>query len=274
MRTSRGIWAPIVLVLACLSLQASATAGDRAPEPVAADPADDRPDPPPTARPTAILADRDQMRTVATGSTAGFDADPALGGESTPPGAGATGWWAVSGPNKSEYTIDSCGSSYAVEMTAYDVEPRMGGVVVYDWTPDACAAPLTGRFYESVVDDGPDVIRIDDPSGAGGPYLVNYSRTPIDAFAAINTASVGELRRVKHHPRLGRAAVGFRIGARGESPLKVRCRLDDGRAKPCLGGIVYKGVRSGRHSLSLKVGNRYSGKATDKRHFRVPYRKR
>ncbi len=226
--------------------------------------------------PAAILASREQLQTVSSGSTAGFPAAPLVASEPITPGA--TGWWSVRGETSSSYRIDSCGSSFPVEMTAYDVQTRdVFNVVPVDSTTDACANPIEGQYKNEAGDESPDVIRIDDATGSGGDYVVNYSRTPIKPTARIIKVEVGKVRHIKGKRRVGRARVEVRIHSRGEGELDgmvgVHCRLDGRKAKDCVGEIVYPHVRSGKHRLKLKVKDSLGAKATDRRCFHVPFRK-
>ncbi len=258
-----------VLSAAVLLLPAPARAG-------AAEPADPATSDANGYDPAATLAEQAQRHTIASGSTAGFPAAPLVGAEPITPGA--TGWWSVRGETGSTYTIDSCGSSFPVEMTAYDVRTRdVFDVVPVDSTTDACADPLRGRYESEAGNESPDVIRIDDATGSGGDYVVHYNRTPIEPKAKIGKIKVGKVKHIKGKRRVGKAKVSVRIHSRGEGELDgmvgVHCRLDGGRAKDCVGEIVYRHVRSGKHRLELKVTDSLGGKATDRRRFRVPFRK-
>lgn len=272
-RGGRDLWslarvgALFALLALLVSLGGIARGGMGDSEPATADPAADDSN---GYQPSAILAGYNKLRTVATGSTSGYDGDLFL--DSDRPGA-ATGWWSIAGRGGTRYTIDSCGSSYPVRMVAYDVEPRSDEVKVFDRSVDACAEPMTGRFYGSARDRGPDVIRIDDGSGGpGGDYVVNYERTPVRASAKVTGVGIVTKRPVKGRPSAWQATVEIRVSARGESPLQVRCRLDGGPRHQCYGGVLFKRVLSGSHRVTVEASNPDSGRAKDVERFRVPRR--
>jgi hypothetical protein len=237
------------------------------------------------------LASHPQRATIATGSTEGFPADrrhhggAGPGFQGTP---GATGWWAVDGPNGSTLTIDTCGSSFTAQITLYETEWRYGHMYAREYTADACANPISADYDSEWVMHYPDLVRIDDATATGGAYQVNYRRTPdtakpeAEAFKPV----VGTVRRPKGARRVGRAKVRIEYFAEedeyGSHPIQVRCVLRSRKAKVgrrvkrCAPGrdeVTYRRVRSGKHVFKLKVTDAAGNTATAKRKFRVRYLK-
>ena len=231
--------------------------------------------------PTAVLAFAEQQATVAAGSTEGFPTDRNSFGAATEPEGtpGATGWWIFGGPAGTTLTIDSCGSSFSAQIALYNIDQRYGQTRQVAYSADGCTNPLTAIYHEDFADSGPDLLRIDDASGLGGEYQVNYRRTEaapqlrVRAFKAV----VGQVRRPRGARRVGRATVT--IPYRTDS---CYCRQDvywrlDGEpgvsVSPGEGSVTLEDVRSGRHSFELTYEAWYGGQRSVTRAFRVPYLK-
>jgi hypothetical protein len=261
-------WIRLLSIAALIALSVAGAAGSASAAPEVADPATEGSA---GVDGNAVLAHRQQLETVSIGSTAGFAADPIVAGEPITPGA--TGWWYTEPQQGSNYTIDSCGSSFTAQLTAYGRVPRTSDYEVLDFTDDACADPLTGPYFSRAFDvSGPELIRIDDASGVGGEYVVNYSRTALRTKVEIRRVRVGKLKRIGGRKHRGRASVVARVDTVGEAPVKARCRLDGGKAVDCNVGATFKNVKSGKHTLAAKAVNSF-GKATDEVTFTVPRRK-
>ena len=172
-----------------------------------------------------LLAEDQQEATVSVGSTEGFPAAPPgqLGdwhsGAMDPndPGwysgtSGATGMWGIQGLVGTSLTIDSCGSSFSAQLavySAYDFRDHVTSELAY--TADACAEPITMPYSKlPTANGGPaGLVRIDDATGEGGDYQVNYRRTPPETTPPRVRASmpvVKHLRRPKGARRIGMAS--------------------------------------------------------------------
>ena len=217
--------------------------------------------------PNASLARSEQLSTVATGSTAGFEADETFVGQAT--AAGATGWWSLGYRRGTSFSIDSCGSSYPVAMTVYEVFARTDNLTVVDSTADACADPVEGRYFGGRLNSGPDGVRIDDPSGAGGDYVVHYDRTPVDVAVEIRRFAIGKVSPLERGRRAGEATVTAKVHVDSEPTPKLKCTLDGRRIRPCSPDLGK--VRSGKHEYRVTVRDRFGNKASDRKSFKVPY---
>ena len=230
------------------------------------------PEPAPPASPGSPysqLSERNQLKTIATGSTAGFDADPALPGQTTTPGA--TGWWGLDYKHGASFSISSCGSSYPVAMTVYDIFARTDDAyTIVDSTDDACADPIEARYFGGLFNSGPDAVRIDDASGVGGDYVVRYKREPVDLEVEIKGIKVGKVAPLERRRRHGEATITPQIHLDGEFPLRrLQCTLDGRKLEMCF--VDVEGVRSGEHKYRIVVVDRFGDKQSDAKKFKVPY---
>ena len=203
-------------------------------------------------QPAALLVAAKDDQAIALGSTAGFQADPRepegfiVSDPLVPAMPGATGWWSIDAPNKTTLTIDSCQSDFKAQLTLGELEKDDMTVNILDASANGCAKPLTADYDGSA--GGRLFLRIDDATGNGGDYIVGYARTTTPVRANIKDVDVG---------------------ARGESPLKAKCSIDDDDAVNCLGGTTFKRVERGEHELTLKVKDDTGEKATDSVDFEV-----
>jgi hypothetical protein len=266
----------IALVVAMLMVGGSAHAAPRAAEPATED-ANAVLNPPNFLALEAQLADYDERATVATGSTAGFPADPRLipgysvDNAAVPTAPGATGWWIFFAQSGSTYTIDNCGSAFQAQLTVYEVDGN--DLTVKDASTDGCADPVTAQFshwWGGAVK--PLVLRIDDATGAGGNYVVNYSRTTVDPVSEIRKVKVGYFKsagwRKRREP--GRTEVSIKMYWQAEGPrTRIKCSLDGGEPVDCLSRPTFDNVRAGKHEVTATVTNSLGQTASDTTTFRV-----
>ena len=233
----------------------------------------------PAIEPEGLLAGLHDFETSSTGSTAGFATDPrAVPGynvddESVPTTPGATGWWVFFAASGSTFTIDSCGSAFTAQMTVYELEPSTDTLRLRDSTADACADPLSAEYvYETAAGVVPHVVRIDDATGSGGTYDIDYSRTVADPVAYIRKVKVGNVKRkrAKNGKKVSSAKVSVKIFFQGEQPFKIHCTLDGRERANCLKRPTFENVKSGKHEVKMTVTDSIGKVVTDTAKFRVP----
>lgn len=244
-----------------------------------------------------LLADDLQEATVSVGSTEGFVAAPPgqlgdWGSGAMDPNdprwfsgtSGATGMWGIAGLKGTTFTIDSCGSSFPVQLAVYpqgDFRDSITSQAAY--SSDGCANPITLPYAALRLSHQRGLVRVDDASGAGGEYQVNYRRTPLPETTPPRVRAfkpvVGPVRRPKGARRVGMAklSIDFRaVDADGSYPVKLHCALDEQRVKPCYAKratLNFRRVPSGRHTFEITGTDAAGNEASFQRTFRVPYLK-
>lgn len=230
-----------------------------------------------------------QTATVSLGSTEGFGAaSPGqLGGwgsgaldpnspdwyAGTP---GATGMWEIEGQVGTTFTIDSCGSSFPAQLAVYYRQVRRDFLTAQAaYSPDGCADPITLPYGKLAGPDG--LVRIDDATGAGGPYQVNYTRTPAETTpprVRVFNPVVEEIRPAKRGS-LARVRIEYKVvDDDGSYPLRARCTVEDLGLMPYCNvrtpRVVLRHVPSGRHTFEITASDAVGNEASFTRKFRVP----
>jgi hypothetical protein len=266
----------VALVATMIIAVGSAQAAPRVAEPATED-ASAVLDPPNFLDLEAELSTQDDLETISTGSTAGFPADPPLAGTTGPAAPGATGWWIFFARSGSTYTIDSCGSEFQAQLTVYEVGSKTGRTprptTVMDTSNDGCADPVTATYNRWWGGAGsPLALRIDDASGTGGDYTVNYSRSIVEPVSEIRKVKLGPIKIPGWRKRLrpNRTDVSIKMFWRSESLRSMKCSLDGGEPTHCLSRPTFEYVKPGKHEVTAVVTEKSGETATDTVAFRIP----